>query len=163
MGDKIRRRRPRARSASLACPAPTRHHHRRAGLQGCRGNGLPVLVKAAAGGGGRGMKVAFARGNVRRALDRAVGGESRLRRRRALHGKYLRQPRHVEMQIIAVRLAMSRIWASATVRCSAATRKCWRNALACPQRRTAPEDRRHRAQRHRQARLSRRRHDRVSL
>src|SRR5215468_6675567 len=60
--------------------------------------GYPVLVKAAAGGGGKGMKVANARGEMVQALSLARA-EAR---------------------------ATSSISVSATARCSAATRRCWR-------------------------------------
>ncbi|MEZ5892810.1 MAG: biotin carboxylase N-terminal domain-containing protein [Parvularculaceae bacterium] len=47
--------------------------------------GYPVLVKAAAGGGGRGMKVAKNGGaSCRSAVDREGGSEGRVRRRRRL-------------------------------------------------------------------------------
>ncbi len=47
--------------------------------------GYPVLVKAAAGGGGRGMKVALTRGrSAHRAGDGAGRGQGRLRRRYSL-------------------------------------------------------------------------------
>jgi len=64
--------------------------------------GFPVLVKAAAGGGGRGMKVARSPDELHSALS--------LARREAKDGfgddsvyleKYLVQPRHIEMQILA--------------------------------------------------------------
>ncbi|MSP47884.1 MAG: acetyl-CoA carboxylase biotin carboxylase subunit [Alphaproteobacteria bacterium] len=65
------------------------------------GIGFPVIVKAAAGGGGRGMKVAWKAGD----LDEAL----KLARREAKAGfgndavyleKYLARPRHIEIQIL---------------------------------------------------------------
>ncbi|WP_420561505.1 acetyl-CoA carboxylase biotin carboxylase subunit [Tepidicaulis sp.] len=64
--------------------------------------GFPVLVKAAAGGGGRGMKVArnakelpHALSNARTEAKAAFGDD-------ALYmEKYLGQPRHIEVQVIA--------------------------------------------------------------
>ncbi len=64
--------------------------------------GYPVLIKAAAGGGGRGMKVA-------RSADQIVEAYSTARAEaKAAFGddsvymeKYLVQPRHIEMQIVA--------------------------------------------------------------
>ena len=50
--------------------------------------GYPVLIKAAAGGGGRGMKVARTEDDlVRRARDRPHRGQGRLRRRRGLSSR----------------------------------------------------------------------------
>jgi acetyl-CoA carboxylase biotin carboxylase subunit len=66
-----------------------------------RGFGFPVIVKAAAGGGGRGMKVAQREDDLVEAL--------RLARREAKAGfgndavyieKYLARPRHIEIQIL---------------------------------------------------------------
>ena len=63
--------------------------------------GFPVLVKAAAGGGGRGMKVARSQGDLSMALATARAEA------RAAFGddavyieKYLEQPRHIEIQVI---------------------------------------------------------------
>ncbi len=66
--------------------------------------GYPVLVKAAAGGGGKGMRVVREAAGLDRALDAA--------RREALSAfgddrvfleKYIEQPRHVEIQVLADR------------------------------------------------------------
>src|SRR5260370_39171578 len=63
--------------------------------------GFPVLVKAGAGGGGRGMKVAHAEGDLVLALTTAANEA------RAAFGdasvyleKYLQKPRHIEIQVL---------------------------------------------------------------
>jgi acetyl-CoA carboxylase, biotin carboxylase subunit len=63
--------------------------------------GYPVLIKAAAGGGGKGMKVAFSDGELREAYQLARGEA------RAAFGndevymeKYLVKPRHIEVQLL---------------------------------------------------------------
>jgi acetyl-CoA carboxylase, biotin carboxylase subunit len=63
--------------------------------------GFPVLVKAAAGGGGRGMKVAYSERDLATALAtaraeaRAAFGDDA-----AYIEKYLERPRHIEIQVI---------------------------------------------------------------
>jgi 3-methylcrotonyl-CoA carboxylase alpha subunit len=62
--------------------------------------GYPVLLKASAGGGGKGMRVVESGGNFQAALDgcrresQAAFGDTRM-----LIEKYLTQPRHVEVQV----------------------------------------------------------------
>jgi acetyl-CoA carboxylase biotin carboxylase subunit len=64
--------------------------------------GFPVLLKAAAGGGGKGMRVIERIQDLREGLERAKGealtafGDDRV-----YVEKYLRDPRHIEIQILA--------------------------------------------------------------
>jgi acetyl-CoA carboxylase biotin carboxylase subunit len=64
--------------------------------------GYPLLVKASAGGGGKGMKIARASGELRAAIESAqreamkAFGDDRL-----LLERYIEEPRHVEFQIFA--------------------------------------------------------------
>jgi acetyl-CoA carboxylase biotin carboxylase subunit len=64
--------------------------------------GYPVLLKAAAGGGGKGMRVVHAPGELARAFEaaaheaRAAFGDDRV-----YVEKYLDRPRHIEIQVLA--------------------------------------------------------------
>ncbi|NBU26656.1 MAG: acetyl-CoA carboxylase biotin carboxylase subunit [Caulobacteraceae bacterium] len=64
--------------------------------------GFPVLIKAAAGGGGRGMKVAETEADLHEAVStaraeaRAAFGDDAVYMER-----YLQKPRHIELQVIA--------------------------------------------------------------
>jgi len=63
--------------------------------------GYPLLVKASAGGGGRGMRIVRAGGELAEAIDRARGeaasafGDDTL-----LLERYVERPRHIEIQIL---------------------------------------------------------------
>jgi len=64
--------------------------------------GYPVLVKAAAGGGGRGMKVAQTADDLSEALSTAKAESKAAFGDDAVYlEKYLQVPRHIEIQIIA--------------------------------------------------------------
>jgi 3-methylcrotonyl-CoA carboxylase alpha subunit/geranyl-CoA carboxylase alpha subunit len=71
-------------------------------LTAARALGLPLMVKAAAGGGGRGMRLVTEAGQLQQALDsarseaQAAFGSSELLLERALQ-----RPRHVEVQVLA--------------------------------------------------------------
>jgi acetyl-CoA carboxylase biotin carboxylase subunit len=64
--------------------------------------GYPVLVKAAAGGGGRGMKVALNQAEVLQAVSMAKSEAKAAFGNDAVYmEKYLQKPRHIEIQILA--------------------------------------------------------------
>jgi acetyl/propionyl-CoA carboxylase alpha subunit len=64
--------------------------------------GYPILIKAAAGGGGRGMRVVEAARDLEAGLDSAAReAEAAFGDRRLFLEKYLTRPRHVEVQILA--------------------------------------------------------------
>ena len=64
--------------------------------------GFPVLIKAAAGGGGKGMRIARDRGELERLFPIARGeSEAAFGSRTMYLEKYLERARHVEFQILA--------------------------------------------------------------
>ncbi|WP_428536461.1 acetyl-CoA carboxylase biotin carboxylase subunit [Rhodopila sp.] len=103
MGDKIAAK---AAMAAVGVPLVPGSDGELAGLDSARSVaahiGYPVLIKAAAGGGGRGMKVARETADLEDAFTLARGEA------RAAFGsdsvymeKYLDRPRHIELQIMA--------------------------------------------------------------
>jgi acetyl-CoA carboxylase biotin carboxylase subunit len=67
-----------------------------------RSLGYPLIIKAAGGGGGRGMRVVHNRDDLRRAMDEArAEAEAAFGNAEVYIEKYLEEPRHVEVQILA--------------------------------------------------------------
>ncbi len=102
MGDKAR-----AREQMQAAGVPVVPGHHGAAddqslAEAARRIGFPILVKAAAGGGGKGMRIAHDEGELdealaaaRREAEHAFGDD------RLILEKYIRGARHVEIQILA--------------------------------------------------------------
>jgi acetyl-CoA carboxylase biotin carboxylase subunit len=64
--------------------------------------GYPVLIKAAAGGGGRGMKVALSESGLEEAFRTARAEAAAAFGNNAVYvEKYLDRPRHIELQVLA--------------------------------------------------------------
>ena len=85
--------------------------------------GYPVAVKAAGGGGGKGFRVALAEDELEKAFEGAAReGEKFFGDATVYLERYLPDPRHVEVQVLADSHGTSSTSASATARSSAATR-----------------------------------------
>ena len=64
--------------------------------------GYPVMLKASAGGGGKGMRVAWDEADCRDGFERATNeARSSFGDTRIFIEKYIQQPRHIEIQIMA--------------------------------------------------------------
>ncbi|HVM69809.1 MAG TPA: acetyl-CoA carboxylase biotin carboxylase subunit [Gaiellaceae bacterium] len=64
--------------------------------------GYPLIIKAAAGGGGKGMKLVYEPGEAQRAFESAQReGEKFFADGRVYVERYLENPRHVEVQVLA--------------------------------------------------------------
>jgi len=64
--------------------------------------GFPLIVKASAGGGGRGMRLVHTREDLRRALQTAQAeAEAAFGDNEIYIEKYVEEPRHIEVQILA--------------------------------------------------------------
>ena len=104
------RRQGRARATSprrSGVPVPARHSRarssrtRRRALLRQRSAGGAMMIKAVAGGGGRGMRVVRTRRRARRGLRALpVGGAGRVRHARRLRRATAPRARHIEVQIV---------------------------------------------------------------
>ncbi len=66
--------------------------------------GYPVMLKASAGGGGKGMRIARNEGEVQEGFERSQSeAKSSFGDDRMFIEKYIEQPRHIEIQVIADR------------------------------------------------------------
>ena len=64
--------------------------------------GYPIIIKAKAGGGGKGMKVAFHDGEIETAYTMAKAeAKASFTSDEVYMEKYLQQPRHIEIQVLA--------------------------------------------------------------
>ncbi len=64
--------------------------------------GYPVMIKASAGGGGKGMRIAWSEAEVHDGFDRARSeAKSSFGDDRVFIEKYIVEPRHIEIQILA--------------------------------------------------------------
>ncbi|WP_296817052.1 acetyl-CoA carboxylase biotin carboxylase subunit [Brevundimonas sp.] len=73
-----------------------------AAIEAARSIGFPLIVKAAAGGGGRGMKVALSEDKLVEAVQTAQTEATAAFGNGAIYmERYLQKPRHIEIQVIA--------------------------------------------------------------
>jgi propionyl-CoA carboxylase alpha chain len=65
------------------------------------GVGYPVMIKASAGGGGKGMRIAYAQSEVREGFERATSeAKNSFGDDRVFIEKFIVNPRHIEIQVL---------------------------------------------------------------
>ncbi|MDB4962062.1 MAG: acetyl-CoA carboxylase, biotin carboxylase [Myxococcales bacterium] len=101
MGDKIRAREAMAKAGVPMLPGTAGIHDEMQLLEAAERIGFPVILKASAGGGGRGMKIVFEKSKL---LDAWSAGRTEAQ---AAFGnpemfmeRYCERPRHIEIQVI---------------------------------------------------------------
>lgn len=89
--------------------------------------GYPVITGAAGGGGGRGMRVVRNESELAAAiaLTKSEAGQF-FKNDMVYMEKYLENPRHIEIQVLADGQVPPSTWVSATAPCSAVTRRWWK-------------------------------------
>ena len=93
--------------------------------------GYPVLIKAAAGGGGKGMRVCRGESSLTSALQAARNeAEAAFKNASIYLEKFIDRPRHVEVQILADRQGGLSTVGTAIVRCKGGIRNWSRNRPA---------------------------------
>jgi acetyl-CoA carboxylase, biotin carboxylase subunit len=102
MGDKIEAKRTAARLGIPCVPgSPGAVANESDALKIASDMGYPVIVKAAAGGGGRGMKVALGPDELLNAIGTArIEAKAAFGEDSVYLEKYLSKPRHIEIQVI---------------------------------------------------------------
>jgi len=101
MGDKIEAKRTMSKAGVPVIPGFT-GEEKGTLEEACLRVGFPVLIKAAAGGGGKGMKIVRDESELQDAIESARReAKSSFGNDELLMEKYLEKPRHIEFQILA--------------------------------------------------------------
>lgn len=104
MGDKIVSKRTANEAGVSTVPGSDGESEEEGAIAQARAIGYPVMIKASAGGGGKGMRIAWTDEEVREGFARARSealssfGDGRL-----FIEKYIQHPRHIEIQILGDR------------------------------------------------------------
>jgi acetyl-CoA carboxylase biotin carboxylase subunit len=103
MGDKIQARRAMNEAGLPIVPgSPEGITSEEEGLKFAREIGYPIIVKASAGGGGRGMRIVRSEQELGKALETASTEAAAAFNDGSVYiEKYLEQPRHIEIQVLA--------------------------------------------------------------
>ncbi len=102
MGDKINARRLAQEAGLPIIPGSSLLRNVQEAMDSARKIGYPVLVKAAAGGGGKGMRLAYNEQELPQAFSLAQNEARKAFGNPDLYmEKYLETPRHIEVQILA--------------------------------------------------------------
>lgn len=103
MGDKAKAREIVARKGLPVTPgSPGELRSEEDALQAAKSIGLPVIIKASAGGGGRGMRVVNKEDDLARAFQAAQAeAKSTFGHEGVYLERYFLEPRHIEVQVLA--------------------------------------------------------------
>ncbi|MBL0691067.1 MAG: acetyl-CoA carboxylase biotin carboxylase subunit [SAR324 cluster bacterium] len=102
MGDKIGGRQA-AQNAGVPTIPGTKGalNNKREALEASEKIGFPLIIKAKAGGGGKGMRVVYSKSNFLKSFDLAkLEGEAAFGNGDVFIEKYLQNPRHIEVQVL---------------------------------------------------------------
>ena len=124
MGDKIESKKLAPRPGSAPCPATSTSSRRRGGGEDRPEVGYPVMIKASAGGGGKGMRIACNDDEAREGFGSATNeAKASFGDDRVFIEKFVDEPRHIEIQVLGDKHGNCSISGSANARSSAATRR----------------------------------------
>src|SRR5918911_1575838 len=103
MGDKVEARRAMQEAGVPVLPgSPDALESEEEALRIAREIGFPVIIKAAAGGGGRGMRIVRGEGELGAALETAsTEAAAAFKNGDVYIEKYVERPRHIEIQVMA--------------------------------------------------------------
>lgn len=102
MGDKLKAREAAIASGLPVIPGSPALEDVAAAKKWAAEIGYPIIIKAKAGGGGKGMKVAFNEGEIETAYTMArAEAKASFTSDEVYMEKYLQKPRHIEIQVLA--------------------------------------------------------------
>jgi acetyl-CoA carboxylase, biotin carboxylase subunit len=102
MGDKVRARAAMSKVGVPILPGTGVLENEREALAAAESIGLPLIIKAAAGGGGRGMKIVTDPGRlVQQLMTARAEAQAAFGNPDVYIERYLTSPRHIELQIVA--------------------------------------------------------------